>query len=281
MFNEKVRALVIGANGMLGQDLVPILIEEGYQVITPDLDELDITQPTQVTQFFQDNKPHIILHCAGYTNVDKAEEEPEESFLINETGTKNVALECKKLGATLVYISTDYVFNGEKSTPYEPNDLTDPLNVYGKSKLYGEYAALLNPQTYIVRSSWLYGINGNNFVKTMINIGRKQKEVKVVNDQIGCPTWTIPLSKAIITILKNNQPFNIYHICASDHTSWYNYACEIFNLMNMPVKVIPVTSEEFIRPAKRPKYSAMNNNNCCPHWKSSLREFIDKYREKL
>ncbi len=259
-------ALVTGANGMLGQDLCPILEDEGYDVIETDIDTLDITNKVSVNDYIMSLKPDIVFHCAGYTDVEKAEIENEKVRLVNSIGTQNIAEACSKINSTLVYISTDYVFDGEKTSPYTPNDKPNPINFYGLTKLMGENAVQKYcNKHYIVRTSWLYGIHGNNFVEKMISLN-SDTPIKVVNDQIGCPTWTVDLVNGIIKIL--NEPFGIYHICGSGSTSWYEFAKEI------GVNVLPCKSCDFKQIAKRPQYSVMDNNKICRNWKSALKDYM-------
>ena len=212
------KVLVTGANGMLGQDLCPILEDNGYEVIETDIQNLDITNSKMVEKVFLKEKPDYVIHCAAYTNVDKAEEDLETARLINAKGTENIAKACKNIDAALVYISTDYVFNGNGDNPYLPADKTAPLNNYGLTKLEGEEAVKnILEKYYICRTSWLYGHHGKNFVETMISLADKS-ELKVVDDQVGCPTWTVELANAIVKIIENIH-FGIYHTCGSNSTS--------------------------------------------------------------
>ena len=271
-----MRVLVTGAKGMLGQDLCPVLEQNGYNVIRTDVDNLDITDLDIVKTVLNQENPNIVIHCAAYTNVDKAEEDIKTARLINSIGTENLARVCGEKEITLLYISTDYVFAGNGSTPYEPNDKTSPLNNYGLTKWEGEQAVQKYcKKFYICRTSWLYGINGKNFVETMLSLADKP-ELKVVDDQIGCPTWTIELSNAIVKIIKE-KPYGIYHTCGAGQTTWYGFTKEIFRLAHIDVNVIPCTTEEFPRPAKRPKYSVMNNDNICRDWKEALADYIRRY----
>ena len=273
------KVLVTGANGMLGQDLCPILQEFGYEVIKTDIDTMDITDLNSVKNKIMEEKPDFIIHCAAYTNVDKAEDDLENAILINKIGTENVAKVCEEINATLVYVSTDYVFDGEKTCGYKPDDKTNPLNNYGLTKLQGEQAVQKYcKKYYIVRTSWLYGIHSRNFVETMISMA-DNPEIKVVNDQIGCPTWTVDLSKGIIKFLQENAEYGIYHICGSGSTSWYGFAKKIFELANLKVNLIPCTTDEFLRPAKRPKCSIMYNNDICRNWELALKDYM-KLREE-
>lgn len=270
-----MKILVTGANGMLGQDLCPILEQNAYSVIKTDRDNLDITKLEDVESVLTSENPAFVIHCAAYTAVDKAETEVELAYLINEKGSENLAIVSGKLGIPIVCVSTDYVFDGTKVGAYVPTDKTNPQSVYGASKLAGEIAIQKNnPKHYIARTSWLYGIFGNNFVETMIKLSQTNPELKVVNDQVGCPTWTVALSNAIVSLIKENKPFGIYHTCGSGNTSWHGFAEEIFRLSNINIKVNPCSTEEFPRPAKRPMNSIMENNGICPDWKESLSNYI-------
>lgn len=272
--------LVTGANGMLGQDLVPVLKNAGHEVLETDIHNLDITDKDQVSKYILTNKPELIIHAAAYTNVDQAETETEKAFLINQTGTENLALTSGNFNIPIVYISTDYVFDGTKQTPYLPDDETSPINVYGFSKLMGEDTVKeLNNKYFIIRTSWLYGHKGKNFVETMINLAKTKPELRVVNDQVGCPTWTVALAEGILKIIQNNQ-YGTYHVCGSGSTSWHGFAVKIFELMGIDIKVIPVSSEEFKTAAKRPKYSIMDNDGICPDWQDSLKKYIELRGEK-
>lgn len=269
-----IKILVTGANGMLGQDLCPMLEDEGYEVIETDIHNFDITDGIQIKKFLAKEKPNFIIHCAAYTNVDKAEEDIKTARLINTIGTTNLAKACAEFDITLVYISTDYIFNGQSTKPYLPTDKPDPLNNYGLTKYEGEEAIKKYCSKYfITRTSWLYGVHGKNFVETMISLADKQ-ELKVVNDQVGCPTWTVELANGIIKLLKTNN-YGIYHICGSGSTSWYGFAKEIFKLMNLDVNLKPCTTEEFARPAKRPAYSILENNKICKNWKIALKSYLE------
>ena len=268
------KVVVTGSKGMLGQDLCPILEDEGYEVIETDIHNLDITNEQNVKDVLTNECPDIVVHCAAYTNVDKAEEDFETAKKINVVGTENLAKFCGKNNITLVYISTDYVFDGTKETPYLPNDKTNPINNYGLTKLQGEEAVKKYCKNYyIARTSWLYGIHGKNFVETMISLADKP-ELKVVDDQVGCPTWTVELANGIVKLLKD-FPFGTYHVCGSGETSWYGFAKEIFKGVNIKVNLKPCTTEEFPRPAKRPKHSTMDNNKICRNWKTALKNYIN------
>lgn len=269
------KILVTGANGMLGQDLIPILEDEGYEIVETDIDNLDITNPEQVRKVLTDEKPQYVMHCAAYTNVDKAEEDVETATKVNVLGTENIAKVCGEKDIILVYISTDYVFDGESEKAYLTTDKTNPLSVYGKTKLDGEKAVKKHcKKYYITRTSWLYGHHGKNFVETMISLADKP-ELKVVDDQIGCPTWTVELSNGIAKLLEEDAEYGIYHVCGSGETSWYGFAKEIFKLTKKDVNLLPCTTEEFPRPAHRPKHSTMNNNGICRNWQAALKDYIN------
>lgn len=271
-----MKVLVTGANGMLGRDLCPALEKEGLQVIKTDIDNLDITDFIQVNDSLKKNAPDVVIHCAAYTNVDKAEEEPETAFKINACGTENLAKVCAELDIPIIYISTDYVFDGENKEPYKPDNKTNPVGVYGKTKLYGEESVKKYcKKFYIARTSWLYGKHGKNFIETMIFLASKNTEIKVVDDQIGCPTWTMELVNGILKLVKDDFPYGIYHLCGSGQTSWYGLTKEIFKLTDIDTKVIPCATAEFPRPAKRPKYSVMDNNGICRDWKVALKDYIE------
>lgn len=266
------KILVTGSNGMLGQDLCPILQDSGAEVIETDRHNLDITDFAMVKTVIGENKPDIVIHCAGYTNVDKAEEDFETAKKINAEGTENIAKVCGENDITLVYISTDYVFDGTKGKAYTTNDKPNPLNNYGLTKFLGEEAVKKYcHRHYIVRTAWLYGHHGKNFVETMISLADKP-ELKVVDDQIGCPTWTVELANGILKLFP--KLYGTYHVCGSGKTSWYGFAKEIFNQMNINVNLKPCKTEEFPRPAKRPQYSVMDNSGICRDWKELLHDYI-------
>jgi len=269
-----IKVLVTGSNGMLGQDLVPILEQYGYNIIKTTSKTMDITNSDVVTSFITKESPDIVIHCAAYTNVDGAESDLQCAENVNVIGTENVAKICGKKDIPLVYISTDYVFDGTKKEPYIPDDLPNPLNNYGMTKYEGEEVIRsLCKRYYIARTSWLYGIHGKNFVKTMLSLAAKP-EIKVVNDQTGCPTWTCELANGILKLIKDNKHYGTYHICGSGHTTWYGFAKEIFRQSGLKVNLKPCTTDEFPRPAKRPEYSVMDNGDICRDWKDALADYL-------
>lgn len=269
-----MKILVTGAKGMLGQDLCPVLEDEDFEVVETDIHNLDITDINQVKKMITEEKPDMVIHCAGYTNVDLAEAEPEKAEKINTLGTENLAKTCGKNDITMIYISTDYVFDGTNDKPYKPEDEPNPQSVYGKTKRGGEIAVQKYCEKYyITRTSWLYGHHGKNFVETMISISQNP-EIKVVDDQTGCPTWTMELCNGIVKLINEEAPYGIYHICGSEPTTWYNFAKEIYHLMKLDVNLKPCTTDEYPRPAKRPHYSAMDNDGICRNWKLALKDYL-------
>src|SRR6478736_2502957 len=235
--NQKV--LITGANGQLGKELVELFTEKGFEVYGFGRDKMDITNQVQVQEIIGAVKPDIVIHSAAHTKVDLAESEPDQAFLINAYGTRNVAVAAEAVGAKLVYVSTDYVFDGTTNKPDNEFSPTSPLGVYGKSKLAGEqFVRDLHSKFFIVRTSWVYGKYGANFVKTMLKLGGERKELSVVADQIGCPTYTLDLAHAILELV-DTQKYGVYHISNSGSCSWYEFAKEIFKVSNMEVQVKP------------------------------------------
>ena len=264
-----MKILVTGANGMLGQDLCPALEDAGYTVIGASREILDITDKDNVKQVISDVLPNIIIHCAAYTNVEKAESEQNKAMLTNAEGTKYIAEACAEWDIPLVYISTDYVFDGSKTTPYKVTDKPNPINFYGMSKLRGEeFVKQYCSKYHIIRTSWLYGHHGNNFVETMLALKDKD-EIRVVDDQIGSPTWTMDLSEAIVKIIK--MPYGIYHASGEGETSWYGFAREI---LGADSNLIPCRSEAYKTEAKRPAYSVLENSFPCRNWKAALKDYM-------
>ncbi|MBM4136358.1 MAG: dTDP-4-dehydrorhamnose reductase [Nitrospira sp.] len=254
-----MKILVTGGNGMLAQDLIPVL-KERHDVIPLAKEDLDITSRDSVYTVLKNSTPDLVVNCAAYTRVDKAEEEREQAFLVNGIGVQNLAIACADAKIPLCHISTDYVFDGENDNPYTPFDNTNPINVYGKSKLAGEkYIQWILDKFYIIRTSWLYSIRGNNFVLTILRLSKERPVIRIVNDQIGAPTSTMQLSEGIRKLIESGA-YGIYHL--TDETdggiSWFDFAKEIVRVSGLKTEVIPVTTDEFPRPAKRPKYSVLD-----------------------
>ncbi len=277
-----MRVLVTGANGMLGRDLIAVL-EKGHEVISLDLEGLDITDREGTHHTIFSIRPDIVVNCAAYTNVDMAEDEKETAFRVNGLGAQNLAITCNELKIRLCHISTDYVFDGTSTRPYTPLDNTSAVNAYGETKLAGErYIQWLMHEFYIIRTSWLYGRHGNNFIRTILQLSGERDEIKVVSDQKGSPTWTVTLSEGIRKVIES-EAFGIHHI--TDRTAgginWYELAAEIIGLSGASVKVIPITTDEYPTRAKRPAYSVLDTFHTevstgfsPPDWKTSLKQFI-------
>lgn len=271
----KKTILITGDNGMFGRDAAQLFLDSGYNVLQAGRDELDVTNLSQVKEFFAKNKINFVLHAAAYTKVDDAETNRDLAFLINAEGTKNVAIASNEKSIPIIYISTDYVFDGEKGAPYLTDDKTNPINIYGASKLAGEEAVKKeNPKYYIARTSWLYGKHGKNFVDTMIALSKTQKSLKVVNDQFGCPTWTVDLADGVKNLIEKEMPFGIYHLCGSSVASWFEFAKKIFKILKIEIEVIPVVTSEFPRPAKRPRFSGMDNGALVRRWEEGLMDYL-------
>ncbi|ADL51858.1 dTDP-4-dehydrorhamnose reductase [Clostridium cellulovorans] len=275
-----MRILITGANGQLGRELTKQYRNENVELILTDVDNLDITKVDEVFNIMIEKRPDVVINCAAHTAVDKCEEDVENAYRINTIGPKNLAAAAFAIGAEIVQVSTDYVFDGEGNAPLTEFDRTNPQTVYGETKLQGEeLVKSLNPRHYVVRTAWLYG-DGNNFVKTMIKLGESGNEVKVVSDQVGSPTSTVDLANVIRDLIKNKN-YGTFHATCKGMCSWFDFAQEIFRLKNMDVKLVPCTTEEFPRPAKRPKYSVLRNyslelttGDITRDWKESLKEYL-------
>lgn len=256
------KVLVTGANGQLGRCLKDLVSKSGNAdllFVFMDKNQLDITQKELVETFFFSNKIDFCVNCAAYTNVDLAETEVEEAFRINSDGPAILAQECFEQKATLIHISTDYVFDGSFDRPYLTDDIPQPINVYGKSKLEGEKRALnQNPKTIIVRTSWLYSQYGRNFYTTMVRLMKEKDELNIVNDQFGKPTHAADLASYIYNlILNNNSKYGIHHFAGKEVMSWYEFAKRIAIENGFKIKINPISSSEYPTPAKRPKWSVL------------------------
>ncbi|MDP2277474.1 MAG: dTDP-4-dehydrorhamnose reductase [Nitrospirota bacterium] len=254
-----MKILIIGSESMLAQDLISVL-GENNEVLPLSKREMDITQKGTVIKNIKSNVPDIVINCAAYTKVDTAEEERDRAFQVNGIGVQNLACACAEMQIPLCHISTDYVFDGRKNRPYTPFDAANPLSIYGESKLAGEkYIQWILNKFYIVRTSGLYGRGDNNFVMTILRLAKERREVKVITDQICSPTSTLNLSAGIRKLIESGS-FGIYHIAddSGDGISWFDYAREIVSTAGIRADIIPVTSEEFPRPAKRPAYSVLD-----------------------
>ena len=280
-----MRIIVTGVKGQLGYDCVRELKERGFKdVIGIDKDELDITDESAVHKFVIDAKPDVIMHNAGWPAVDKAEECPELVNKVNVEGTRHLAEAAEKVGAKFVYISTDYVFPGAGEKYYEVDDLTGPTNIYGQSKLGGEIAARACSKLFIIRISWVFGVNGNNFVKTMLKLGETHKEVTVVSDQIGSPTYTYDLSKLLCDMIVTDK-YGVYHATNEGVCSWAEFASEIFKLAKIDTVVHPITTSDYLKKnpvqAHRPLNSRLSKDsldkagfNRLPTWQDALARYL-------
>lgn len=283
-FYTKKRYLVTGVNGQLGYDVVRELNNRGiYDVLALDVNDMDITDSRIVNKIINEYKPEVVFHCAAWTNVDGAEENIEACYKVNVEGTKNITNACRNIDAKLIYISTDYVFDGKKNGLYEITDIVNPQNVYGKSKVESEKTVKSYDKHFIVRTSWIFGINGKNFVKTMLNLSKTKKELNVVCDQIGSPTYTVDLAKILVD-MSNTDKYGLYHVNNEGFCSWAEFAKYIFESSNIDMIVNEVATEEYPQKAIRPLNSRLskssldeNGFNRLPEWKNA----VDRYKEEL
>lgn len=254
-----MKLLVTGSGGMLGQALVPCLESRGHKVKALPREQLDVTNYTQVRDSIAKNKPELVLHCAAFTKVDQAESEPHLAYHINGFGTENIAVACNTHEVPMLYISSDYVFDGEQQQPYTTWDATRPLSIYGKSKLAGEKAVQRHlSRFYILRTSWLYGPNGKNFVDTICSMAEQGKPLRVVSDQIGTPTCTLSLSEIIADLIETGR-YGVYHASDEGVTNWYEFARAVIKHSGHEhVPVTPIETKDMPRPATRPKYSVLD-----------------------
>lgn len=277
-----MRVLVTGVKGQLGHDIVNECAKRGIEAVGVDIEEMDITDPVSVEKVITEANVDAVIHCAAWTAVDAAEDNAEKCRLVNAYGTENIAKVCKKLDIKMTYISTDYVFDGQGTRPWEPDDERNPLNVYGQTKYEGEVAVTDNlSKFFIVRIAWVFGVNGNNFIKTMLRLGKERGAVSVVNDQVGSPTYTYDLSVLLVDMIQTEK-YGFYHATNEGLCSWYEFACEIFKQAGMDeVKVTPVDSTAFPAKAKRPMNSRMskdkleaNGFNRLPSWQDALGRYL-------
>ena len=276
-----MKVMVTGACGILGTAVCEELEKNNIQYIAVDKKDFDITDKEKTIQEIEKITPDVVIHCAAYTKVDMAEVEQEECQKINVDGTNNIVQACKKINCTLLFVSSDYIFDGEKEGFYEIDDSPNPISFYGKTKLDAEaiIKSTLN-KFFIVRISWLFGNNGVNFVKTMLKLSEEKKELSVVNDQIGSPTYSKDVAKLFVTMIQTDK-YGIYHATNEEFCSWAEYAEEIFRIAGKDVKVKKVTSEEYNAKAKRPKNSKLskrsltdNGFSLLPTWKESVNKYI-------
>lgn len=275
-----MRVLVTGVKGQLGYDVMNELAGRGHEGIGVDIQEMDITDAASVEKVITEAAPDAVIHCAAYTAVDAAEDNVDLCRRVNAGGTENIARVCKALNCKMMYISTDYVFNGQGTRPWEPDDKREPLNVYGQTKYEGELAVETLEKFFLVRIAWVFGVNGKNFIKTMLNLGKTRDHLTVVADQIGSPTYTYDLARLLVDMIETDK-YGRYHATNEGLCSWYEFACEIFKQAGMNVTVSPVTSDQYPAKAKRPMNSRMDKFKLdamgfkrLPSWQDALGRYL-------
>lgn len=276
-----MKVFVTGVKGQLGYDVMNELEKQGLEGIGVDIDEMDITDADQVNKVIKDAAPDAVIHCAAYTAVDAAEDNEEICRKVNAQGTENIAKVCEELDIKMMYISTDYVFNGQGERPWEPDDEREPLNVYGQTKYEGELAIEEHVKKFFtVRIAWVFGVNGKNFIKTMLNLGKTHDHLTVVNDQTGSPTYTYDLARLLVDMIQTDK-YGRYHATNEGLCTWYEFACEIFKQAGMDVSVAPVSSDEYPAKAKRPSNSRMDKSKLTangfqplPTWQDALSRYL-------
>jgi len=285
--NFSLKFMVTGVNGQLGHDVVIKLKSLKFEVIAPTLDEFNLTDKNQVKNYIAKENPDVIIHCAAYTAVDKAEDEKDLCYSVNVEGTMAVVEAAKMINAKVVYISTDYVFDGLGEAPHSEEKVTNPVNYYGETKEKGENIVRdLIDKHFVVRTSWVYGLNGNNFVRTMIKLAESRNEINVVSDQVGAPTYTKDLAEFIVKLVQTNN-YGTYHGVNEGYCSWYEFAKSIFVKNGMEMNVNPISSEDYPTRAKRPLNSRLSKENTTkavldrmPHWEDALTRFIEELKSQ-
>lgn len=280
-----MKVLVTGVNGQLGHDVVKELRKRNIDAIGTDIGEMDITDAQSVDTVIRAAAPDAVIHCAAYTAVDAAEDNEAVCRKINAEGTQNIATVCKALDCKMIYISTDYVFGGQGDRPWEPEDECDPKSVYGQTKYEGELAVQNTLDKYfIVRIAWVFGLNGKNFVKTMLNLAKTHDRLTVVNDQFGSPTYTYDLAKLLVDMVQTEK-YGIYHATNEGVCSWYEFACAIFQAAGIHMEVVPVTTAEYGAKAERPFNSRMSKDKLVangfdrlPPWQDALKRYLEELR---
>ncbi len=276
-----MKLLVTGVRGQLGHDVVKECEKRGITAIGVDIEEMDITNAEACERVINESEADAVVHCAAYTAVDAAEDNIELCQKINAQGTENIVKICRERKIKMMYFSTDYVFNGEGDRPWKTDDERSPLNVYGQTKYEGELAVENSLEKYfILRIAWVFGVNGKNFIKTMLRLGKEKGAVSVVNDQIGSPTYTADLAVLVVDMIQTDR-YGIYHVTNEGVCSWYEFACQIFKEAKMDVKVTPVSSEAFPAKAKRPSNSRMDKSKLTqngfsplPSWQDALKRYL-------
>lgn len=280
-----MKVLVTGVKGQLGYDVVNELEKRSIEAIGVDIEEMDITDAESVHSVITEAAPDAVIHCAAYTAVDAAEDNAELCRRVNADGTKNIAVVCKELDIKMIYISTDYVFDGQGERCWEPDDERHPLNVYGQTKYEGELAVQETLEKYfIVRIAWVFGVNGKNFIKTMLRLAETNKRLTVVNDQYGSPTYTYDLARLLVDMVLTEK-YGIYHATNEGICTWYEFACEIFKQAGIDIEVAPVSAAEYPAKAKRPENSRMSKEKLSengferlPKWQDALGRYLEAIR---
>lgn len=273
--------LVTGSTGQLGSDVVKELLKRGYSTLSPNRSEFNLCSEDSIRNYILNSNCEAIVHCAAYTQVDKAEDEKDLCIKINATATKHIAKCAKILDIPMIYISTDYVFDGTKDGEYTENDETNPINIYGESKLAGEkYVQEILDKYYIVRTSWVFNINGKNFIETMLRLSKANNQLSIVNDQIGSPTYTKDLSRLLVDMLETSK-YGLYHATNEGYCSWYEFANTIFKLANINIDIKAINSNEYASRAKRPMNSKLSKDKLIeygfkplPHWEDALKDYL-------
>ena len=280
--------LVTGSTGQLGSDVVKELLKRGYSTLSPNRSEFNLCSEDSIRNYILNSNCEAIVHCAAYTQVDKAEDEKDLCIKINATATKHIVKCAKILDIPMIYISTDYVFDGTKDGEYTENDETNPINIYGESKLAGEkYVQEILDKYYIVRTSWVFNINGKNFIETMLRLSKANNQLSIVNDQIGSPTYTKDLSRLLVDMLETSK-YGLYHATNEGYCSWYEFADTIFKLANINIDIKAINSNEYASRAKRPLNSKLSKDKLIeygfkplPNWKDALKDYLIRRRDLL
>ena len=281
-----MKVLVTGVKGQLGFDVVNELTKRGIEAVGVDIEEMDITDSASVDRVIKEVAPDAVIHCAAYTAVDAAEDNEDVCRKVNADGTRNIAEVCKELDIKMIYISTDYVFSGQGERFWEPEDEREPQSVYGQTKYEGELAVQeLLEKYFIVRIAWVFGINGKNFIKTMLNLAKTRDTVTVVNDQFGSATYTYDLAKLLVDMVQTEK-YGVYHATNEGICSWYEFACAIFKEAGIEMNVLPISSAEYAAKAKRPYNSRMSKDKLeengfdrLPTWQDALKRYLAALKE--
>lgn len=282
------KVIIFGASGQLGHCIKSVAATRGIDwIYYPVEAEANILDIEALTRIFAEQKPQYAINCAAYTAVDKAEDDTELAEKVNVTGVKNLAEQCRSIGATLIHISTDFVFKGDVARPLTESDVAHPISVYGQTKLDGEIAAAGSTKHFIVRTGWLYSEHGNNFVKTMLKLGAERDELRIIADQVGTPTYAIDLAGFLLDITEQeSKDYGIYHYSNEGVTSWFDFARAVFDISQTQVKAIPIRTDQYPTRATRPGYSVMDKSKAkqtfgieIPYWRDSLIQCIQKLQQ--